>query len=141
MATIVSNASMGWRYVAYENGAQCVWFRIEPMASGRDIVYVPSNATWRNPRRIGPRGRYREILAHLKRDSLESQATLEGFRRPYRDLDGSGRDSRFAGIRHKAENFWKTNAFFIRTENRHTNRRMKSGTNCASNSRKPVRAR
>src|SRR5260221_14646116 len=66
MANTVSNASMGWRYVAYEYGAQCVWFRIEPMARGRDVGYVPTNATWEESAPDWAKGRYREILAHLK---------------------------------------------------------------------------
>ena len=58
--------TMGWRYVAYEQGAHHVFFRIEPMASGPDLVYVPSESSWNESAPTWAKKRYSEILSQMK---------------------------------------------------------------------------
>jgi hypothetical protein len=57
---------MGWRYVAFEQNAQHVFFRIEPMASGPDLVYVPSELSWKESAPSWAQKRYSEILSLMK---------------------------------------------------------------------------
>jgi len=37
---------MGWRYISYARGGSCLALHIEPMFTGRDVVFVPDNSNW-----------------------------------------------------------------------------------------------
>ena len=41
------SARMSWRYVTYIAGDEAIHFRIEPMTTLPDIVYIPDDAGWR----------------------------------------------------------------------------------------------
>src|SRR5438045_556551 len=85
MAKSLPSTSMGWRHVAYENGPQRVSLTIEPMASGSDIVYIPTEANWEETAPKWAAGRYKEILSLLK--AIHWNRNLE-----WRVSDGSGVD-------------------------------------------------
>ena len=58
--------TMGWRNVAYIRGSECVFFRIEPMARGPDLVYVPSESSWNESAPTWAQKRYSEIFSQMK---------------------------------------------------------------------------
>ncbi len=57
---------MGWRYVAYREGAEVVALQIEPMVQGPDVVYVPDDVSWIKAAPRWARDRRSEILERLR---------------------------------------------------------------------------
>jgi hypothetical protein len=59
-------ATMGWRVVRYCEGLESLFLRIIPMASGADLVYVPTAEIWQQLAPPVFRDRRDEVLARLK---------------------------------------------------------------------------
>ena len=45
-------ARMGWRYIAYKEGKMMFGLEIEPMVTGADTVYVPTEAQWEQDKNV-----------------------------------------------------------------------------------------
>lgn len=69
------SATMGWRYVSYQEHARALRLAIEPMASGPDVVYVPDSESWARTAATWAQDRREEILGNLK--SIVWNRTLE----------------------------------------------------------------
>ena len=72
-----STLAMGYRYVHYEENAHHCTFLIEPMFTGTDLIYVPTEAEWEAVAPPWAKGRLKQIGERILTHGWHREVRIE----------------------------------------------------------------